>query len=47
MQRITIPEVIQDSWFKKGYKSERQPVIHQDIDVNEMDVLFSESNVSS
>lgn len=42
--RITIPEVIQDSWFKKGYKSERQPVIHQDIDVNEMDVLFSESN---
>ncbi|KHG21453.1 CBL-interacting serine/threonine-protein kinase 9 [Gossypium arboreum] len=30
-KRITIPEILQDEWFKKGYKP---PKFKQDEDVN-------------
>lgn len=43
-QRITIAEVIENDWFKKGY----QPPVFQQEDVNLDDVnaIFDESAVS-
>lgn len=43
-QRITIPEILQDEWFKKGYKP---PKFEQDEDVNldDIDAVFNDSTV--
>ncbi|XP_052479840.1 CBL-interacting serine/threonine-protein kinase 9 isoform X3 [Gossypium raimondii] len=40
--RITIPEILQDEWFKKGYKP---PKFEQDEDVNldDIDAVFNDS----
>lgn len=44
-QRITIPEILQDEWFKKGYKP---PQFGQEEDVNldDIDAVFNDSKVS-
>lgn len=43
LQRITIAEVIENEWFKKGYKPPRfeQP----NIDLIDVDAIFNESVV--
>ncbi|XVF22300.1 hypothetical protein REPUB_Repub12eG0161100 [Reevesia pubescens] len=42
LTRITIPEILQDEWFKKGYKS---PQFDQEEDVNldDIDAVFNDS----
>ena len=42
LARITIPEILQDEWFKKGYKP---PKFEQDEDVNldDIDAVFNDS----
>lgn len=44
MQRITIPEMLEDEWFKKGYKP---PQFQQEDDVNldDVDAAFDDSKV--
>lgn len=41
-QRITLAEILQDQWFKKGYKP---PQFEQEEDVNleDIDVAFNDS----
>lgn len=42
-QRITIAEVIENEWFKKGYKP---PIFEEpDISVDDIDAIFDESMV--
>jgi hypothetical protein len=45
-QRITIPQILEDSWFRKGYKPEKQPSM-QDMKLDDVNAVFSEMNVSS
>ena len=45
-QRITIPQILEDPWFRKGYKPEKQAVT-QNINLDDVNAVFSESNVSS
>lgn len=40
--RITIPQILQDPWFKKGYKPEKQAVF-QNVNLDDVDAVFSES----
>lgn len=43
-QRITIAEVIENDWFKKGYKP---PVFEQpNVSLDDVNSIFSESTVS-
>lgn len=44
-QRITIPEILEDPWFKKDYKP---PIFYEKEDTNQIDVdaIFKESEVS-
>lgn len=43
-QRITIPEVIENEWFRKGYKP---PTFEQaDISLDDVDAIFNETGVS-
>ncbi|MCO5568403.1 hypothetical protein L7F22_022102 [Adiantum nelumboides] len=42
--RITIAEIYQDPWFKKGFKRGKQPVLNQEISVNDVDAIFSDSS---
>lgn len=43
-QRITIAEVIENEWFKKGYKP---PVFEQaNVSLDDVNSIFSESMVS-
>lgn len=43
-QRITIAEVIENEWFKKGYKP---PSFEQaDVSLDDVDAIFNESTVS-
>lgn len=43
-QRITIPEVIENEWFRKGYKP---PTFEQaDITLDDVDAIFNETGVS-
>lgn len=44
VQRITIPEILEDGWFKKGY----QPTCFQqeeDVNVDDVDAAFNNSEV--
>jgi len=44
MQRIKIPEIIEDEWFKKGYK----PAIfteEEDVNVDDVAAAFNDSKV--
>lgn len=42
-QRITIAEVIENEWFKKGYKP---PSFEQvDVSLDDVDSIFNESGV--
>ncbi|EOX95608.1 hypothetical protein QUC31_005118 [Theobroma cacao] len=43
LTRISIPEILQDEWFKKGYKP---PQFEQEEDVNldDIDAVFNDSN---
>lgn len=45
-QRITIPEILDDEWFKKGYKP---PVFEEKEDTNldDVEAVFRDSEVSS
>lgn len=45
-QRITIPEILEDEWFKKGYKP---PVFDEKYNTNldDVDAVFKDSEVSS
>ena len=45
MQRITIPEILEDEWFKKGYKP---PIFEEkdDTDLDDVDAVFKDSEVS-
>lgn len=40
--RITIPEILKDPWFRKGYKPEKYEV-DEDINLDDVDAVFSES----
>lgn len=43
-QRITFAEVIENDWFKKGYKP---PVFEQaNVSLDDLDSIFSDSTVS-
>lgn len=44
VQRITIPEILEDGWFKKGF---RPPSFQQEEDVNvdDVDAAFNYSEV--
>lgn len=46
LQRITIPQILEDEWFKKGYKP---PQFEQGDDVNldDVDAAFNDSKVRS
>jgi len=44
LQRIKIPEIIEDEWFKKGYK----PAIfteEEDVNVDDVAAAFNDSRV--
>ena len=43
-QRITVSEILEDEWFKKGY---RPPQFEQEEDVNidDVDAVFNDSKV--
>ena len=43
-QRITIPEILEDEWFKKGYKP---PVFDEKEDTNldDIEAVFKDSEV--
>jgi len=45
MQRITMPEILEDDWFKKGYKP---PVFEEKYEANLDDVesVFKDTEVS-
>lgn len=45
LQRITIPEILQNEWFKKGYKP---PVFKEKDDTNldDVEAVFKDSEVS-
>lgn len=45
LQRITVPEILEDEWFKKGYKP---PVFEENYDANldDVDAAFRDSEVS-
>lgn len=43
-QRITISEVLENDWFKKGYQA---PIFEQeDVSLDDVNAIFSESTVS-
>jgi hypothetical protein len=44
-QRITIPEILEDEWFKKGYK---RPEFDEKYDttLDDVDAVFNDSEVS-
>ena len=44
-QRITIPEILEDEWFKKGYKP---PVFEEkgDANLDDVEAVFKDSEVS-
>jgi hypothetical protein len=44
-QRITIPEILEDEWFKKGYK---HPEFDEKYDttLDDVDAVFNDSEVS-
>lgn len=46
LQRITVPQIIQDSWFKKGFKPDKEAVVHN-INLDDVDAVFNPSSVSS
>jgi hypothetical protein len=43
-QRITVAEIIEDEWFKKGY---RPPQFEQEehVNVDDVDAVFNDSKV--
>lgn len=46
MQRITIPEILEDEWFKKDYKS---PIFNEkgDANLDDVEAVFKDSEVSA
>lgn len=44
LQRITIPEILEGEWFRKGFKP---PAFEQDEEINldDVDAVFSDSKV--
>lgn len=44
-QRITIPEILKDDWFKKGYKT---PDFEQleEVNLDDVDAVFNDSQVN-
>lgn len=45
LKRITIPHIMDNSWFKKGYKPAKFKEL-KNVDSSDIDSLFSNSNVS-
>lgn len=45
MQRITVPEILEDEWFKKDY---RPPVFDEieDANLDDVEAVFRDSEVS-
>ena len=43
-QRITIPEILQNSWFKKGY-SPPKFIEEEDVTLEDIDAVFNNSSV--
>ena len=43
-QRITIQEVIENEWFKKGYQQPR--FVQEDVSLADVDAIFNETGVS-
>lgn len=43
-QRITIQEVIENEWFKKGYQQPR--FVQEDVSLDDVDAIFNETGVS-
>ncbi|KAJ8748455.1 hypothetical protein K2173_003350 [Erythroxylum novogranatense] len=43
LTRITIPEILEDEWFKKGYKPP-QFEQEEDVNLNDVDAVFNVSN---
>lgn len=41
--RITVPQIIQDSWFKKGFKPDKEAVVHN-INLDDVDAVFNPSS---
>lgn len=45
MQRISIAELLEDEWFKKGYKPPSFDQDDEDITIDDVDAAFSNSKV--
>lgn len=43
-QRITIAEIVENEWFKKGYKPPRFE--QADVNLDDVDAIFNESGVT-
>lgn len=44
LQRITIPEILEDEWFKKGYKPPNFEQI-EGVSLDDVDAVFNDSQV--
>ena len=47
MQRISIAELLEDEWFKKGYKPPSFDQDDEDITIDDVDAAFSNSKVNT
>ena len=44
LQRITMAQVLEDPWFKEGYKPENNKV-EEDVNVDDVYMVFNDSKV--
>lgn len=44
LQRITIPEILKDEWFIKGYKPPQSDK-EEDVNLDDVDAVFNDSKV--
>lgn len=44
LQRITIPEILEDEWFRKGFKRPVFEEIHE-TNLDDVDAVFKDSEV--
>lgn len=45
LQRISIAELLEDEWFKQGYKPPSFDEDDEDINIDDVDAAFSNSKV--
>lgn len=45
MQRITVPEILQNEWFRKGYKRPKFEGEGEDVNLDDVNAVFNDSQV--